>query len=318
MHYINKIYFRLAIISLLFIFSVSRKAHSQTPTDLDFVPGKNLCPAINYSYSSWEKYWQGENLVENGNLGRVTTQKVTVGFNLGILDRLNFIAMLPYVMTNPSQGTLNSQSGIQDISLNLKAEYANLKLGPGKLKIVGVAGFSTPVTHYLIDFTPLSLGSGTTNLNYRQMLAYRIEKGFYVQAKANYTYRSNVSDIHRDYYYDDGNSFYGNEVHVYDVFDWTAVLGFNNQRFKAEAFYSSYNTLGGTDIRTWDAGFPTNNVEAGSLGANFEYYFSKPHGLQVTGGVGYTVSGRNSGKPVFANIGIDYYFPLWGKKKEAE
>ncbi|HUM45498.1 MAG TPA: transporter [Chitinophagales bacterium] len=318
MKYFNKTSFRLASILLLFLITANHRAGAQTPTDLDFVPAKNLCPAVNYSYSSWNKYWQVDNLIENGNVGKVTTQKVAVGFNLGILDRLNFIAMLPYVFTHPSQGTLNSQHGIQDISLNVKGNYAELKLGSGQLKIVGNLGFSTPVTDYLVDFAPLNIGSGTTNFNYRQMFAYTIKKGFYAQAKANYTFRSNVPDIHRDYYYDDGNSYYENEVHVYDVFDWSVVLGFSNDRFKAEALYSSYNTLGGTDIRTWDAAFPANNVDANTIGANLEYYFKKLPGLEISAGAGYTVSGRNTGQSIFANIGVDYYFQLWGKNKTAD
>ena len=318
MKYVHKLLITAAIVCPLLIFSASLKSFAQTPTDLDFVPARNLCPAVNYSYSSWSKYWQGETLVENGNVGRATTQKVALGFNFGILDRLNFIAMLPYVFTSTSQGTLNGQKGLQDISLNLKGDYANLEIGSGHLKIVGDLGFSTPVSSYLVDFSPLSIGAGTTNWNYRQMLAYTFEKGFYVQAKGNYTLRSNIPDIHRDFYYDDGNSYYGNEVHVYDIFDWSAVVGFSNEHFKAEAVYSAYNTLGGTDIRTWDAGFATNNVDANAIIGNFEYYFSKPKNLEISATIGYTVSGRNTGQSGFGSIGLDYYFPLWHKKEAAE
>lgn len=300
---------------LLLIGSVG---YAQTPSDLEFVPKGYLCPAVNYGYNSWSKYWQGDDLIENGNVGTVSRQQIAVGFNLGIMDRLNFIAMAPYVITHCSQGTLNGQNGLQDIYLNLKGKFAEWQLGPGKLKLVGDLGFSTPIGNYLVDFAPLNLGSGTTNLSYRQMVQYKLNKGFFVEAKANYTYRSDISDIHRDFYYDQGEAYYSDEVYVHDVFDWAAVVGFSNEKFLAEAGYTSYNTLGGSDIRTWDPGFPTNDMDANAVTGRFDYYFSKPKGLQISATGGYTVSGRNMGQSWFANIGVDYLFPLWGKKKSAE
>src|SRR5262245_24257021 len=131
-------------------------------------------------------------------------------------------------------------------------------MGPGKLKLGGNIGFSTPLSHYLIDFAPLNLGMGTTNLSTRQMAAYQLDKGFYVGAKGVYTYRSNVPDIHGDFYYDQGHAYYSNEVEVPDVFECTGALGFVKGKILAEVDYNSYNTLGGADIRIWEPGFPGN------------------------------------------------------------
>lgn len=287
---------------------------AQTPTDLQFVPKGSICAGVNFSFNSWSKYWEGTTIRENGNVGTVSRRQIGVGCNLGILDRLNFIVQLPYMITAASQGTLKGQNGLQDISLNLKGKYAEIRLGSGKLVLGGNIGFSTPVSKYLVDFAPLNLGSGTTNLSYRQLVGYQIDKGFYVGAKANYTYRSNISSIHRDFYFDQGTAYYSNEVRVDDVLDWVAALGYSDKRILAEVDYNSYNTLGGSDIRTWDPGFPTNNTDFSTLTGRFDYYLSDNGGLNFTIMGGYTLSGRNAGQSVFGNIGINYQFPVWGKQ----
>lgn len=298
------------------LLGLAATSNAQTPTDLDFVNGGSICVAAGYNYSAWNKYWQGENLIENGNVGTVSTQQVGLGFNLGIIDRLNVIVQLPYIITHPNQGTLKGQHGLQDIKLNLKGNYGELKIGSGTLKLAGVLGFSTPVSDYLVDFAPLNLGSGTTNFSYRQLLQYKLQKGFYAELKGNYTLRSNIPSIHRDFYYDEGNAYYENEVHVPDVFDWAAAVGFSNEHVLGEVVFSSYNTLGGSDIRNWDPGFPTNNTDANVISGRFNYYFSNPAGLQLVAKAGYTVSGRNAGQSWFGNVGVAYLFPVWGKNHD--
>src|SRR5438128_494269 len=108
---------------------------AQTPTDMEFIPKGNICTGLSYNHSSWKKYWEGDIVCINGNVGTLTTQSIGGGFTLGIFDRLNVNVMMPYIITNASQGTLNGQNRFQDIYLNIKAKYAELKVGPGKFKI---------------------------------------------------------------------------------------------------------------------------------------------------------------------------------------
>src|SRR5258706_2969970 len=96
------------------------RVFAQTPIDMEFVPKGNIWTGFAYGYSSWKKYWQADSIQENGNVGTVSTQYVGWGASIGILDRLNLIVMLPYVWTNANSGTLNGQSGFQDIALNIK------------------------------------------------------------------------------------------------------------------------------------------------------------------------------------------------------
>lgn len=306
------------ILLIIFITTTSLALQAQTTTDMEFVPKGNICAGVSYSHASWEKYWEGDTLRENGNVGTVTTQSIGAGFNLGICDRLNLIVMVPYVITNPSQGTLNGQHGIQDLYLNLKAKYAELKLGPGKFKIGGNLGFSTPISNYIIDFAPLNIGSGSTTFSYRQLLSYKFNKGFYVDARASYTYRANIKNIHRDFYYDQGAAYYSNEVKVPDLFDWAGVLGFSNGKILAEVSYQSHTCFGGSDIKIWEPGFPTNKMEATEIAARFDYYFKKPKGLNINIMGGYTLTGRNIGKSTYAGLAVNYIFPLWGAKKSED
>lgn len=266
-----------------------------------------------YSYNSWSKYWEGDVLRENGNVGTVSRQQVTLGVNVGIANRLNFILQLPYVVTAASQGTLNGQNGLQDIALNIKGKFAELRLGPGKLGLGGNLGFSTPVSKYLVDFAPLNLGLGTTNLAYRQLVTYQLDKGFFANLRANYTLRSNIPDIHRDFYFDQGAAHYSNEVEAYDMFDWTAALGYGSKRILAEVSYNTQNTLGGGDIRTWDPGFPNNNMDFSTVVARFDYYLSDTGGLNFTVQGGYTIAGKNTGQALFGGVGINYQFAAWGR-----
>ena len=303
-----KLYFPVAAVLLLPTF-----LSAQTPTDMQFVPKGSICAGLNYSYNAWSKYWEGKTLRENGNVGTVSRQQATAQFNVGILERVNFIFMLPYIATNASQGTLKGQNGLQDISLNMKARYAEFRLGAGKLDLGGNVGFSTPVSQYLVDFAPLNVGFGTTNVSYRQMVNYQLDKGFYASARANYTYRSNVPNIHRDFYFDQGTAYYGNEVQMKDVLDWTASVGYGSKRIFAEISYNSFNTLGGSDIRIWDPGFPSNDMDFNTLVGRFDYYFSDTGGLNFSVTSGYTLSGRNAGQSLLGSIAVNYQFPVWGK-----
>lgn len=290
-------------------------SNAQTPTDMQFVAAGNVCAGVGYSYNSWSKYWEGTRLISNQNIGTVTTQKYSAGFALGITDYLNVMVKVPYAITSASGGTLNGQTDLEDLYLHVKAKYCEPKIGKGKLKIAGDLGFSTPLTHYLVDFAPLNCGNGTTNLSFRQIVHYHFEKGFYFGAKANYTYRSNIPNIHRDFYYDNGSGYYSDEVLVPNIFDWIGTVGFANDHLLAELDYMSANTLGGTDIYTWEPGFPTNKVNYTTISGRFDYFFNKPDGLNIIATAGYTLSGRNAGQSMFASIGVNYLFALWHKKE---
>ncbi|MCS6990628.1 MAG: hypothetical protein NZL95_02065 [Chitinophagales bacterium] len=292
---------------------------AQAPTDMQFVPSGNICVGVTGNYSFWDHYWEGDTLRINGNVGTVSRLQAMGGFNLGLHDRINLIVMLPYVRTQASQGTLNGQHGFSDLSLNVKANYAQLALGRSSLLIGGNVGCALPVSDYLVDFMPLSIGGGTVNLSYRQMLKFKLATGFYADAKANYTWRSNIKNVHRGgFYYDHGNAYYTDEVYVPNTLDYAGAIGYQSNRLLAEIGLTVFNTLGGSDIRTWDVPFVTVNSDFTTGYGRIDYYFAKPRGLNFSLVGGQTLSGRNAGKSTYVALSLNYLFALWAQPKPVQ
>ncbi len=57
---------------------------AQTDMDGIMMRKKNFCSGFQYSYSSWEKYWEGKLNRINENLGTVSTQMIGYMGNYGI------------------------------------------------------------------------------------------------------------------------------------------------------------------------------------------------------------------------------------------
>src|SRR5664279_2183091 len=121
-------------------------AKAQTADDAIMMGKKQWCNGLTYMHSSWNKYWEGTKKRDNKNLGTVTTQSVMFMSNYGITDKLNVIASVPYIWTDASAGTLHGMKGFQDIDVDVKYQFYQTKLGKGKFTMIGVGGFSTPLT----------------------------------------------------------------------------------------------------------------------------------------------------------------------------
>ena len=119
----------------------------------------------------------------------------------------------------------------------------------------------------------------------------------------------------RDAYLLHDELIYSDEVPVPNVFDATGRLGFVNDKFQAEVSYEYMTGLSGDDIRYNDAPFPTNKMQAASLGAFAKYHFGK---LAVQAGAGQVFSGRNVGRGTTYSGAVFYFFELPEKKKEAK
>ena len=73
-------------------------------------------------------------------------------------ERLNVLFSVPYVKTKASAGTLHGMKGIQDLSLFVKWMPLQKKMGDGSFHVFGIGGVSFPLTNYVADFLPLSIG----------------------------------------------------------------------------------------------------------------------------------------------------------------
>ncbi len=64
-----------------------------------------------YTHDQWTDYWEGELKRDNGNIGKVTTQSLMWVGNYGITNKINVIAMLPYIKTKASHGYPSGYGG---------------------------------------------------------------------------------------------------------------------------------------------------------------------------------------------------------------
>ena len=287
---------------------------AQTPSDAVMMKSGEICFGINYGHSAWSEYWEGDSLRDNGNIGTLTTQSVVGGFMLGLVDRVNLIAMLPYVATSPSAGVVAGDKGIQDASFFLKGLIAEKKLGPGNIKLLASAGILLPASDYVPEH-PFAIGLGCPDGIFRGIVHYDVNNGLYGRIDGAYHLRGNAF-LDRNYYYTT-SGYYTDEVDMPDAMDYNATFGyiFPNKQFKVEGVLSGLTTFGGFDIRRQDGAFPSNDMEIMRIGLNADYYDLLIKGLAVHFNSGYILSGRNVGQSMMFGGGISYQFGLWNSKQ---
>lgn len=286
--------------------------HAQTDEDAIMMTKNNFCVGGTYSRSSWSNYWEGTFKRSNANLGTVSTQMFGLMGNYGISRKLNVIIGAPYVITHASAGTLHGMHGIQDLSGWLKWLATEQQLGGGVLSVYLLGGASVPLTNYIADFLPLSIGLQSKTLSGRLMVDY--QKGnFFVTASGTYTWRSNIT-IDRSSYYTTSEHL-TNQVQMPNMSSFNFRTGYRSDRWILEAVLSNMTTLGGFDMRKNDMPFPSNKMNATMAGGHFKYTFPMVSGLSLTGGGNYTLAGRNMGQATSFDIGVFYIFDFSHKTK---
>lgn len=299
-HTISK--YRLLFIMAAFLSIVT---HAQTDMDAIMMNKNQLCNGLDYRHSSWDKYWEGTLKRNNENLGRVTTQSIMLMPNYGITNKLNVMASASYVWTNASAGTLHGMKGVQDVSVFVKWIPFQKSFGGGKLTTFAVGGITTPLTDYVVDFLPLSIGMGTTNVTGRAMADYNYKR-ITVTASAAYIRRSNVTLDRTSYY--DTQLHLTNEVRMPDAAQYQLRAGYRGRYLIAEALLTNWTTLGGFDITRNNMPFPSNRMDATSLGLHVKYTFPHFTNLSVLAGGDATLTGRNVGQANAFNVGAFYVF----------
>jgi len=282
----------------------TKVSSAQTDVDGLMMGKKNICGGLVYGYGSWTNYWEGQNLRNNENLGTVSSQSVWVMANYGITDKINFIAMAPYISNKASAGTLIGQQGIQDLSMLLKWEFFGKALGKNYFSLIAFAGYSTPLTNYVADYLPLSIGMQSNNTMGKIMLDVQRGKWF-ATASTNYISRSNVT-IDRDAYYTT-EMIYSNQVEMPSLMGYNLRFGYRKDAdLVLEAVLDGLNTMGVYDIRKNDMPFISNNMDVARIGINVKLPIPKIDGLSFTGNTMYTIAGRNMGKSTMFMAGILY------------
>ncbi len=281
--------FRFISISLM-LTVISNVSFAQTDMDAIMMEKKQLCLGPMYSYSSWKNYWEGTKKRENENLGTVSTQTFSLMGAYGVSKKLNLLFNVPYITTKASAGTLHGMKGIQDLSLVAKWMPIEKKAGPGTLSVYTIGGVSFPLTNYVADFLPLSIGNRSKTASLRLMLDYDINNWFFT-ASGTYVIRDNIK-IDRTGYYTT-TLHLTNEVEMPDATNFNFRAGYRSTQLVAEAVLNKWTTLGGFDISRNNMPFPSNRMIATTLGANFKYTVTKKHNFFLVGGAYTTLGGSD-------------------------
>jgi len=283
---------------------------AQTDMDAIMMNKKQFCQGITYDYSSWDHYWEGTFKRDNQNLGTVSTQSIMYMPNYGITNKLNVMASVPYVWTKATQGTLHGMKGIQDLMVFVKWKPVTKSFGKNQFSLFAIGGMTTPLSDYPIDFLPMSIGLGSTNLIARGMIDYRRNR-FTVTGSAAYIWRSNVK-LDRDNYYDT-ELHLTNEVKMPNAAMYQLRTGYRGRYLIAEALLTNWTTLGGFDITKNNMPFPSNRMNATMVGVNVKYTLKNFTHLSFLAGSNLTVAGRNVGQSKTFSAGSFYVF-YFGKK----
>jgi hypothetical protein len=293
---------------------VHTSAISQTDIDAIMMAKKNFCIGPMYSSSSWDHYWEGTFKRDNANLGTVSTQMVSVMGNYGVSGRLNLLFGLPYISTKASAGTLHGQKGIQDLSLWVKWMPIETQVGKGVFSIYTIGGVSLPMSNYTPDFLPLSIGLHSKSLSLRAMADYQLGSLF-ATVSGTYVVRDKIT-IDRSSYYTT-QQYLTNEVAMPDASSINARLGYRSNRLIAEAIFNKWATLGGFDMTKNNMPFPSNRMNASSLGINIKYTVKAVSGLSLIANGDKVISGRNIGQSTTIGGGIFYILDFSPKQKKS-
>ena len=230
---------------------------------------------------------------------------------VGILDDLNVFVGVPYIKTASTEtngGKFAGVSGFQDLTVALKYRWLDKDLNKGHISSLATIGFSTPITNYLSDYMPYSLGFGAPELSYRLILQYETNSHWYLRGAGTYLWRG-YTEAERSYYYNNG-SYYTAWMDVPNAMSAEAVIGkwLFDKSLQLEMAYFGLRSLSGDDIRPYNAAQPTNKVNIDRIGFLARYYFKPIEGLGVVAYHNQVINGRNTPEMKTTGIGITYFF----------
>ncbi len=293
---------KLCFFLLLFV-GLGNQIIAQMPNDHVYMAKKDICAALMYSNTSWNKYWENTLFRENYNLGTVTTQSYMLMAAYGLTDNTNLIASLPYVRTQANAGNLMGQKGIQDAGFWVKHR---VNIGKG-FKSHLVAGVMVPASNYVAEFMPLSIGNKATDLQLRGMLTYQIPNTkLYANALVGY-HKRGVTILDRDSYLVGTKMINTNTADVPDAFEASFKVGYLKWDNQIELYVDHYACVAGDAIRRNDMPFVTNKVMMTSVGL-YGKYQPKQWGLNTR--VQRVLQGENTAQMITYSVGLLYQFTL--------
>jgi Putative MetA-pathway of phenol degradation len=287
---------------LLIVMVYTAFLQAQSLNDGIFMPKKVLCAGVFASQDSWDQYYEGTSLRTNGNIGTISTQMLGVMANYGISSRLNVITSLPYVQTNASAGSLTGQSGLQDLTLGFKYKAFETRIRKGALSLLGIGIITAPMTNYVADYLPLSIGIQSKTATVRANLHYLHQNGLTFFMYGGYTTRGEVK-LDRNSYYTT-HLIESDRVTLPNMVQIGGRAGYYKYRFQAELTLDRTAATSGNDIRRQDMPFLTNKMETTRVGLSIAYRIKPLRDVQIVLAGQQTLAGRNMGKSRAYTFGI--------------
>lgn len=283
----KKIYLLALVLTPLLTFS-------QTEIDGLFMTKNYFCFGTIYQKSSWDQYWEGDFKRKNLNLGTVSNASLAVMGNYGLGKKLNILFSVPYVKTEATAGTLAGQEGIQDLSLFVKHLTFKKKINRTAYTVYTILGLSTPLSDYIADYLPLSIGLKSNTATARLITDF--QKGrFFSTFSAAYISRAAVT-IERNSYFTT-KQYYTNKVSMPDLISLNYKIGYRTNTLIAEASFDNMVTQkGGFDITSNNMPFPSNTMNSLRTGFFTKYSPKQNPKLSILAGCNYTLNGRNVGQ----------------------
>ena len=304
---------RCFALSLALLFASVFSAKAQTDYDADMMAKNLFCSGFMYSYSSWDHYWEGTLKRTNENIGKISTEMFAYMGAYGVSKNFNLLFSIPYIKTKATAGTLSGLEGFQDLSLFAKWKAFNKKIGPGRLSLFGVGGYSFPVSDYSPDFLPMSIGLKSKTLLLRAMADYQVGK-FFVTGSGSYMFRDNVT-LNRDVYYTT-EMHLTDEVEMPNANSISLRTGYRPKYLWAEGVITRYTTLGGFDITRNNMPFVSNKMNATTTGIRIKYVPKSFDRLSLLLNGDYVIDGRNVGQST-SIAGSIFYILNFSKNKKA-
>ncbi|MDF1503643.1 hypothetical protein [Roseisolibacter sp. H3M3-2] len=276
---------------------------AQTVDDGVVLPARFGYAMVAYGVDRWDRYWEGTRLRDNANIGTLTTRTVGLGFGYGLTDRLTLVASLPYVRTEASDGVLQGQRGMQDLTVAVKLRALQGRTAGGTaFQALLTAGAAAPTTDYTPDFLPMSIGLASRRAMLRAAVRAEGRAGWFADAGAGHTWRSTVT-LDRPAYFTDDRLVLSDEVAMPDVVDWSATAGWQARGLRVPVTLAGQRTLGGGDIRRQDMPFVSNRMDFTRVQAQAAYQIP---GVALDAFVGGSrvLAGRNVGRSsqLFAGV----------------
>jgi len=293
----------------------SLSAIAQTDQDGLMMNKDLFCTGIIYNTSNWNKYWEGTNFRENLNLGTVSSRSINLMGNYGIKNNLNLLFNVPYISNNISAGTLRAISGLQDVSTWLKWMPIEKEVKNGFFSVYLLGGASMPLSDYIVDYLPVSIGLKSNTFSGRLMLDYQLGN-FTITASETYTVRGNTR-LERNSYYT-SSAIISDQVDMPNTNTISLRSGYRSSWLIAELILTDTKTLGGFDITKNNMPFPSNRMNATTVATNIKYEIQKVPGLSIVGGASHVINGRNVGQSTGFYSGVFYILNFQKREKSIQ